>query len=113
MHVDHIIPDGGNHPCNLALACASCNLAKSDVTHAVDPQTGMLTALFNPRTQAWHEHFAWIDDGCRIQGLTPTGRATVHRLAMNQARLVIARMLWLQAGLHPPGVPQSSSDESE
>jgi 5-methylcytosine-specific restriction endonuclease McrA len=51
MHVDHIIPGSGHDPDNLALACAACNLSKSDATRAVDPQTGEKAFLFNPRTQ--------------------------------------------------------------
>lgn len=102
MHIDHIIPGAGDHPDNLALACASCNLSKNDAIAIVDPETGERVALFNPRTQRWSEHFAWIDDGCRIHGLTPTGRATVQRLGMNVERLVIARLLWILAGVHPP-----------
>ena len=104
MHVDHILPGGGNHPDNLALACASCNLAKGDATEALDPLTRERVPLFNPRTQNWVEHFTWIDEGCRVQGLTPTGRATVERFAMNQERIVIARLLWVQGGVHPPVV---------
>ncbi len=102
MHIDHIIPGAGDLPDNLALACASCNLSKSDATQARDPQTGQWLPLFNPRTQHWTEHFAWVDGGCRIAGLTPSGRATVERLGMNQDRIVNARVLWVQAGVHPP-----------
>lgn len=103
MHVDHIIPDAGNHPDNLALACASCNLSKQDSTSGTDPETGDISDLFNPRIQVWTEHFTWIDDGCRILGLTATGRATVERLGFNQDRIVHARWYWVRAGAHPPG----------
>ena len=44
----------------------------------------------------------WIDNARRVQGLTPTGRATVERLRMNQDRLVVARSLWVKAHCHPP-----------
>jgi hypothetical protein len=30
MHIDHVIQGAGDHPDNLALAYASCNLAKND-----------------------------------------------------------------------------------
>jgi hypothetical protein len=104
MHIDHVIPRAGDRPDNLALACASCNLSKNDATGSIDPETGETVPLFNPRNQVWAEHFAWIDDGCRVQGLTPTGRATVRRLGMNVERLVISRSLWVLAGVHPPTV---------
>jgi len=102
MHIDHILPGYGDHPDNLALACASCNLAKYHASEARDSQTGQMVSLFNPRTQLWAEHFAWIDGGRRILGLTATGRATVERLGMNQDRVVNARSLWVQARVHPP-----------
>lgn len=106
MHVDHIIPGAGDHPDNLTLACATCNLSKSDATEALDPETGAKVPLFNPRTQVWSEHFAWIDGGCRIQGLTPTGRATIECFGMNIERLVIARSVWVLAGVHPPNISE-------
>ena len=34
--------------------------------------------------------------------LTPTGRATIVRLRMNQPRIVEARSIWILAGIHPP-----------
>ena len=52
--------------------------------------------------QRWTEHFAWIDGGVRIQGLTPTGRATVAALRLNNPYIVPARRLWVVAGWHPP-----------
>jgi hypothetical protein len=58
--------------------------------------------LFNPRTQAWTDHFAWSQDGSRVLGLTPSGRATLERLRMNRERLFMARELWVQAGWPPP-----------
>jgi hypothetical protein len=44
----------------------------------------------------------WIENARRVQGLTPTGRATVARLRMNQNRLVITRSLWVKIHCHPP-----------
>ena len=44
---------------------------------------GVLTALFNPRTQRWHDHFKWSADGTQVVGLTPCGRATVVALQLN------------------------------
>lgn len=36
------------------------------------------------------------------RGLTPTGRATIERLKINQDRVVDARVLWVFLGVHPP-----------
>lgn len=102
MHVEHINPSGGNHLDNLCLACASCNLSKAKATAAIDPETALTVALFNPRQQRWSEHFAWEQNGTYIVGKTPTGRATVQRLKMNLERLVTARRIWVKAGAHPP-----------
>jgi hypothetical protein len=102
MHVDHIIPGAGNQPNNLALACASCNLAKQEATEANDPETGETAPLFNPRIDRWSAHFLWIDGGAHIEGLTATGRATIRRLGLNHDRHVTVRLFWIQAGVHPP-----------
>jgi hypothetical protein len=110
MHVEHIDPDGGDHPDNLCLSCPSCNLSKARAISAVDPETGEAATLYNPRTQVWSEHFTWVDAGRRVRGLTPTGRATVVRLRMNLDRVVIARSLWVSVGLHPPKTASSDAE---
>lgn len=102
MHVDHIVPKGGDDLQNLALACANCNTSKSSTTSWRDPDTGEDAPLFNPRTQVWGEHFAWIDDYLRVIGLTATGRATVDRLRMNRKEALFARSVWRRANAHPP-----------
>lgn len=107
MHIEHIRPrirGGISDETNLWLACAWCNSYKGDKTHSVDPETGAEVPLFNPRTQRWSEHFRWSDDGAHIIGLTPTGRATVLALRLNNEFIVPARRHWIQAGWHPPEV---------
>jgi hypothetical protein len=103
MHVEHIHPAGGDSLDNLCLSCPNCNLSKAQATTSVDPETGEQTPLFNPRAQVWAEHFEWMDRGLRLRGLTPTGRVTIHRLKINQERLLIARRRWIAGGFHPPG----------
>jgi hypothetical protein len=102
---DHITPvaKGGETSFdNVCLACSSCNEFKADATHAVDPFTGEAVPLFNPRAQRWRDHFAWSANATRIEGSTPTGRATVIALRMNQPIAVTARGRWARAGWHPP-----------
>jgi hypothetical protein len=106
FEVEHIIPvagGGSSDESNLWLSCPLCNRHKGDRTSATDPETGEQVPLFNPRTQRWSEHFRWSDDGVRILGLTPTGRATAAalRLADDPDALVI-RAYWVLAGWHPP-----------
>jgi hypothetical protein len=102
MHVEHIHPNGPDALENFCLSCPSCNLSKGKAMAAHDPETAQTVPLFNPRTQRWSEHFEWIQNGQSLRGLTPTGRATIGRLRMNQPRIVEARSIWILAGIHPP-----------
>jgi 5-methylcytosine-specific restriction endonuclease McrA len=90
FHVEHIVAKqhrGTDDTENLALACDRCNLFKGPNLSAIDPETRQLVPLFNPRVDAWHDHFRWA--GVRIVGQTAVGRATVRLLEMNaSARLV-------------------------
>lgn len=101
LHIEHISPNGNDHPDNLCLACPNCNLSKGTAVTAVDPTTDEEVPLFNPRKQKWDNHFQWQDNHAMIQGITQTGRATVSRLKMNRPRIVLARKRWSQVGLHP------------
>lgn len=99
FHVEHVIAqqhrqDDG--PANLALACARCNLQKGTNLASVDPVTGEVVPLFNPRKDVWGEHFAFR--GFEIRGLTLTGRATVRLLQMNARHRVELRSSLLAAG---------------
>jgi len=85
FHVEHIVAQqhhGDNDESNLALACHFCNRHKGLNLAGMDPKTGELTRLFNPRTDTWNHHF-YIHAG-RIIGLTPVGRTTVYALNMNR-----------------------------
>ncbi len=106
MHIEHILPlsrRGTSDEQNLCLACAWCNSYKWAQIYALDPITGQEVALFHPRTQRWHEHFRWSENGVYIIGLTAVGRATVDALKMNNPFIVPARRHWVEAGWHPPG----------
>ena len=85
---------------NRALACATCNLVKSDKIEEVDPDTGREVALFNPRTQVWEDHFRWKSRAA-VVGTTPEGRATVIALDMNGELRKKARRLWFATGWLP------------
>ena len=104
---DHIIAlkhDGLTDLSNLASSCLECNNAKSAQTECRDPITGQSVPLFNPRRQSWSEHFVWSDDGKRILGKTPIGRATIVALQLNNLISVVVRRHWVAAGWHPPDV---------
>lgn len=87
---------------NLFLACPMCNSHKSNRQSALDPETGVATRLFHPRSDRWLDHFEWADEGAVVRGKTPIGRAAVIALQMNHPDIVIARRLWMAAGWHPP-----------
>jgi len=95
FEVEHITPlskAGKDELPNLALACRSCNLYKASHEEFVDPDTEKLTPLFNPRADAWQEHFEIDLLTAEITGLTPNGRATIACLRFNSSAQEIARM---------------------
>jgi hypothetical protein len=82
--VDHVIAEkhgGTTDVDNLAFACWRCNRHKGSDLTSFDPETGRLSTLFNPRTQAWAEHFAFEEE--RVVGITTAGRTTVNLLQLN------------------------------
>jgi HNH endonuclease len=84
FHVEHIVPrqhGGVDDPDNLAPACNHCNLHEGPNLTGLDPESGHIIPLFNPRREAWEDHF--LSDGLEIIGRTPTGRVTVRVLGMN------------------------------
>jgi len=103
--VEHIVPQsrgGSDDASNLSLSCQRCNNAKYVAIEAIDPLTGLPATLFHPRQHQWSEHFAWSHDFLFLQGLTPTGRATVEKLQLNRPGVVNLRRVLRQAGEHPP-----------
>ena len=88
---------------NLALSCFGCNGPKGDAIEAMDPETGVLVALFNPRQDNWREHFCWNETLTELIGLTPVGRVTITRLKLNRLGVVNLRRLMLGSNEgHPP-----------
>jgi hypothetical protein len=82
--VDHVISEkhGGQTTLeNLAFSCWRCNRHKGTDLSSLDPSTGIISPLFNPRTQIWNMHF--LIDAFSIVGLTPEGRTTAYLLRLN------------------------------
>jgi hypothetical protein len=93
-HIEHIVPrqhEGSDDVGNLALACHRCNLRKGPNLTGIDPITGEIVPLFNPRRDRWSDHFQLR--GPVIEGVTPGGRTTVRLLAMNDTRRIERREL--------------------
>jgi hypothetical protein len=104
FHIEHIVPQSSGGPDtadNLALACPSCNLGKSDRVRVTDPETQQEVELFNPRTDRWADHFAW-DEDWRMVALTAIGRATIAALNLNHPRRVRIREAEEWFDLFPP-----------
>ena len=102
--IDHVIADKHGGPTtleNLALSCVLCNLRKGSDLSSIDPDTGEVTRIFNPRTQDWSDHFRI--EGVRIVGASPEGRATVQLLQLNSHQRLAERRELKRAGRFPPG----------
>ena len=100
--IDHIIArqhGGATASDNLALCCGRCNLSKGPNIAGLDPESGQMTRLFNPRQDDWATHFRY--DGPLLMGLTDVGRTTVAVLAMNQPYQVGARQTLTDEGVFP------------
>jgi len=101
--IDHVIAEkhgGATTADNLALACVYCNSFKGTDLGSLDPETGQLTAFFNPRTHVWDAHFQVGSDG-HLVPLTPHGRVTVIILRMNELERVVERQLLVEIGRYP------------
>src|SRR5438034_7190502 len=90
--LDHVIArqHGGETDFNnLAVACLRCNPHKGPNIAGIDPDSGALSRLFNPRRDNWAENFRWR--GARILGRTAIGRTTIAVLDMNHPDAVAVR----------------------
>lgn len=99
FHVEHIRAQqhvADDSPKNLALACPDCNRHKGPNLATLDPSSGGLVALFNPRTDAWDDHFRL--EGAVVGGRTPVGEATIRLLQMNSEERVEMRAQLLASG---------------
>jgi len=107
--LDHVLPQsagGSDDADNLALACRNCNERRGNRLEGREPGTGEVVPIFNPRQDLWSAHFTWDAERIRIVGLTPTGRATVGMLDLNDDRhhgaVLRVRQRDVSDGYHPP-----------
>ena len=100
-HIISLFAGGTNELINLAFSCGGCNNRKSSKIKAIDPTSGLIVDLFNPRTDDWEKHFRWQDNFSIIEGITPTGRATVVQLQLNRKHLINLRKALFAFGVHP------------
>jgi 5-methylcytosine-specific restriction endonuclease McrA len=107
--IDHVLPlsaGGSDDADNLALACRNCNERRGNRSEGRDPVTGHIVPIFNPRKEKWPAHFVWERTKIRIIGHTPTGRATIELLDLNDDRhdsaVVRIRQRDVADRYHPP-----------
>ena len=99
---DHVIATkhGGQSTLdNLALACFDCNRFKGSDIASLEPASGELTPLFNPRLQEWSEHFS-LEAG-RINPRTANGRVTELVLKVNLSSRVEVREILTSIKRYP------------
>jgi len=65
----------------MAWACPHCNRTKETDVGGYD-EAGVLTPLFNPRTQSQNDHF-YMDEAAIIIGTSSVGRVTIRLLDLN------------------------------
>jgi hypothetical protein len=99
--LDHIIArqhGGKTELSNLALCCGRCNQFKGPNIAGIDPGSGQIVRLFNPREDRWADRFEYQD--AELIGLTAIGRATITVLAINMPIRVAARRAIVDVGEH-------------
>ncbi len=100
--IDHVVAikhGGQSIEDNLVVACLPCNRHKGSDLTSIDPTTGLITPLFNPRIQVWSDHFE-LENAC-ILGLTAIGRTTVFLLRMNEAARIQLRQSLINQEFYP------------
>jgi 5-methylcytosine-specific restriction endonuclease McrA len=99
---DHVIAEkhgGATTEENLAWTCSVCNRYKGSDLTSLDPRTGRLIALYNPRRQRWRRHFRLV--AAYIEPLTASGRATERLLHLNDQHRLDERAELISIGRYP------------
>ena len=97
--IDHVVAEkhsGQTSEDNLCLSCWVCNRYKGSDLTSIDPQTGAITPLFQPRRDSWIDHFRLA--GAEIEGITPPGRTTARMLRFNGPDQVELRVALIALG---------------
>jgi hypothetical protein len=79
--------------------CFFCNSYKGPNIAGLNPQTGRMVRLFNPRKDRWSRHFT--RDGPVLVGRTLTGRVTIALLEMNRPEAIEFREYLLRESKSP------------
>ena len=65
----------------------------------IDPISGKIVPLFNPRIQLWNDHFTL--NHAQIKGITAIGRATARLLMLNAPTRLLERQVLIVQGQYP------------
>ena len=98
--IDHIrsLKHGGETELdNLALACQPCNRNKGSDLGSIPATSNELTRFFNPRTDAWLEHFD-VSSNAEIVALTEIGEVTASIFGFNDPERIAERMGLIEIG---------------
>ena len=99
--VDHVIAekhDGDTTPENLALSCCLCNQAKGSDIASIDPNTGKVVRLYNPRKDTWTDHFTLEVKSGLIHPQTAIARVTAKLLRINRLENLSVRQILSKTG---------------
>ena len=100
--VDHILSrkhGGSSTSDNLAYACVVCNRYKGSDVASIDPRTGEIVPLFDPRRDRWVDHFRL--DGALIEPISSIGWATARLLRLNAPERILERRILQSLGRYP------------
>jgi len=100
--IDHIVSrkHGGSSTLdNLAFACVICNRYKGSDVASIEPGTGGIIRLFDPRRDRWTDHFRI--EGARVESITPIGATTVRLLRLNAPERILERRLLQTLSRYP------------
>ena len=100
--VDHIVSrkhGGSSTLANLAYACIICNRYKGSDVASLEPRSGKVVRLFDPRRDRWADHFRI--DGAQIDPVTDIGSTTVRLLRLNAPERILERRLLQSLGRYP------------
>ena len=102
QQVDHIVSrkHGGSSALdNLAYACLLCNRHKGSDVAGIDPHTGEVVRLFNPRSDRWTDHFRL--ERAVTEPVSSIGSATARLLRLNAPERISERRLLQSLGRYP------------
>lgn len=98
--IDHIISEkhgGLTQADNLAFSCVVCNQFKGSDIASVDNKTNAISALYNPRSDRWLDHFSL--HRANFIPLTAKGRVTVKILKLDRLERIEERRWLAELGL--------------